>query len=40
MVIYCVKKMIATCSPMIGQVFNTMIVASTDTCWLQCPMKI
>ena len=30
MVIYCVKKMMATCSPIPGQFFDTMIVASSD----------
>ena len=30
MVTYCVTKIIPTCSPMIGQPFDTMIVASTD----------
>ena len=30
MVTYCVTKIIPTCSPVIGQVFDTMIVASTD----------
>jgi len=30
MVTYCVKKMIPTCSPVIGQVFDAMIVASSD----------
>ena len=30
MVTYCVKKMIKTCSPMIGQFFDTMVVASSD----------
>ena len=29
MVTYCVKKMMTTCSPMIGQFFDTMIVASS-----------
>ena len=29
MVTYCVTKIIPTCSPVIGQVFDTMIVAST-----------
>ena len=28
MVTYCVTKLIATCSPMIGQFFDTMIVSS------------
>jgi len=32
-VTYIVTKMI-TCSPMIGQFFDTMIVASTDKEWL------
>ena len=30
MVAYCVTKMVTTCSPMIGQFFDTMIVASSD----------
>ena len=30
MVTYSVTKIIPTCSPMIGQFFDTMIVASTD----------
>ena len=30
MVTYCVRKIIPTCSPMIGQFFDTLIVASTD----------
>ena len=30
MVTYCVTKIITMCSPMIGQFFDTMIVASTD----------
>ena len=30
MVTYCLTKIIPTCSPVIGQVFDTMIVASTD----------
>ena len=29
MITYCVTKMITTCSPMIGQFFDTMIVASS-----------
>ena len=33
MVSYCVTKIIPTCSPMIGQFFDTMIVASTDKQW-------
>lgn len=28
-VTYCVTKVIATCYPMVGQSFDTMIVAST-----------
>jgi len=34
MVTYCVTKVIPTCSPMIGQFCDTMIVASTDKEWL------
>ena len=34
MVIYCVTKVIPTCSPAIGQFFDTMIVASIDKEWL------
>jgi len=30
MVAYCVKRMITKCSPMIGQCFDAMIVASGD----------
>ena len=33
MVTYCVTKIIPTCSPVIGQFFDTMIVASTDKEW-------
>ena len=33
MVTYCVTKITPTCSPMIGQSFDTMIVASTDKEW-------
>ena len=33
MVAYSVTKIIPTCSPMIGQFFDTMIVASTDKEW-------
>ena len=32
-VTYCVTKIMPTCSPMIGQSFDTMIVASTDKEW-------
>ena len=34
MVTYCVAVMITTCSPMIGQFFDTMIEASSDKEWL------
>ena len=34
MVTYCVTKMITTCSPMIGQLFDAVIVASSDEEWL------
>ena len=33
MVNYCVTKIIPTCSPVIGQFFDTMIVASVDKEW-------
>ena len=33
MVTYCVTKIIPTCSPMIGQFFDAVIVASTDKEW-------
>ena len=33
MVTYCVTKIIAMCSPVIGQFFDTMIVASCDKEW-------
>ena len=33
MVTYSDTKMTSTCSPMIGQFFDTMIVASTDKEW-------
>ena len=33
MVTYSVTKIISTCSPMIGQFFDIMIVASTDKEW-------
>ena len=35
MVIYYVMKRITTCSPIVGQFFDTMIVASSDKEWLQ-----
>jgi len=34
MVTYYVTKMITMCSPMIGQFFDTIIVASSDKEWL------
>ena len=34
MVTYCVTKMAPTSSPMIGQFFDAMIVASSDKEWL------
>jgi len=33
MVTYCVTKMMPMCSPVIGQFFDTMIVASSDNEW-------
>ena len=33
MVSYCVTKIIPTCSPVTGQFFDTMIVASIDKEW-------
>ena len=33
MVTYCVTKLILTCSSVIGQLFDTMIVASSDKEW-------
>jgi len=33
MVTYCVTKMMPTCSPVIGQFFYTMIVASINKGW-------
>ena len=33
MVTYSVTKIIPTCSPMIGEFFNTMIIASIDKEW-------
>ena len=33
-VTYCVTKIIPTCSPVIGQLFDTTIVASIDKEWL------
>ena len=34
MVTYCVTKIIPTCSPVIGEIFDLMIVASIDKVWL------
>ena len=34
MVTYCTTKLTATCSPMIGQFVDTMILASTGIEWL------
>ena len=34
MVTYCATKLTATCSPMIGQFVDTMILASTGIEWL------
>ena len=31
MATYCVTKMVTTCSPMVGQFFDTMIVASRES---------
>ena len=39
MVSCCVTKMI-TCSPMVGQFFDAMIVASSGKEWLYRPIKI
>ena len=33
LVTYCVSKMMPTCSPVIGQFFDTMIVVSIDKEW-------
>ena len=33
MITYCVMKITPTCSPVIGQCFETMIVASIDKEW-------
>ena len=33
MVTYCVTKIIPSCSPVIGQFFDTMIVVSIDKEW-------
>ena len=36
MVTYCVTKIMPTCSPVVGQFFDTMIVALIDKEWLEC----
>ena len=33
MVTYCVTKIVTTCSPMVGQLFDTMIVALSEKEW-------
>ena len=33
MLTYCVTKMIPTCLPVIGEFFDTMLVASSDKDW-------
>ena len=42
MVTYYVMKRTSTCSPIVGQCFDTMamIVASSDKGWLQSPIEI
>ena len=40
MVTYYVMERTTTCSPIIGQCFDTMIVASSDKEWLQGPIEI
>ena len=40
MVTYCATKLTATCSPMIGQFVDTMILASTGIEWSQWPIKL
>ena len=40
MVTYFASESTATCSPIIGQFFNTMILASTDIEWLKWPIKV
>ena len=39
MVTYCATKLTAACSPMIGQILDTMILASTDEEWFNDPSK-
>ena len=40
MVTYFVMERTTMCSPIIGQCFDTLIVASSDKDWLQWPMEI
>ena len=40
MVTYYVMERTTTCSPIIGQCFDIMIVASSDKEWLQSPIEI
>ena len=40
MVTYFVMKRASTCSLIVGQFFDTMIVASSDKEWLQSPIEI
>ena len=40
MVTYYVMKRTSTCSPIVGQFFDTMIVASSNKEWLQSPIEI
>ena len=35
-----VMKRTCTCPPIVGQCFDTMIVASSDEKWLQSPIEI
>ena len=40
MVTYYVMKRTSTCSRIVGQFFDTMIVASSNKEWLQSPIEI
>ena len=40
MVTYYVMKRTTTCLPIVGQFFDTMIVASSDKEWLQLPILL
>ena len=40
MVTYYVMERTTTCSPIVGQCFDTVIVASSDKELLQCPIEI